>query len=258
MSDTQAPVDRKRSPRHPSFDLALALDRARAIHKESPRGTIPQAAIAGLWGVSDASSGFRQAVATLKQFGLIEAVETGGTTHVKLTELARNVFLYSSPEHAAEQRAAIQQAARSPQMHAKLLEHYHDELPASDATLKVQLVKQFQFHEDAVDDFIDELRSTLAFAGVTGRIAEAPATAPKPAEVPTMLAAAASAAPIAPAPTSIALGTSGPTVVVTQPFTLPLGGGAMAVLHAPPSMTRAQWDKMMNVLRALEGGLVDE
>lgn len=159
-----------RSPSFPFISLPEALERARAFFdREHRHETEPEVAVRH-WGYSPRSSGGNQTLAALRAFGLLEMVGEG---KVRLTERAVRILL-DEREESPEREQLLRQAALSPALHARIWERYKGVLP-SDATLRLYLVADEGFNERSVDEFIAELKETLAHAGIETAPAERPA-----------------------------------------------------------------------------------
>jgi hypothetical protein len=155
-----------RSPAYPGINLEIALKRAQGLYERDGRSAVAFPIAVSRWGFGAKSSGGLLSVAALKSFGLLEDVERGPRGRIiKLTELAFRILLdkrANSPERAA----LIKQAALKPKMHATLWKKYGAKLPADD-NLHHELVFDFKFNENTVDEFIKEYKDTIRFADLT-------------------------------------------------------------------------------------------
>jgi hypothetical protein len=116
------------------------------------------------WGYSVASSGGKQVLAALIAYGLMEDRGSSDKRHVRLTDLAFQILLDERPD-SVERDDALRRAAFLPKIHAELFTHWPDELP-SNQNLRHYLLVAKKFNDNAVDDFIKELRITADFAKV--------------------------------------------------------------------------------------------
>lgn len=177
MGEPTAQVGRKRvrSPSFPFISLRVALDRARALYEAEKRSAVrPETAVAH-WGYSEKSSGGKQTLAALRQFGLIE-----GEGLVRLTDRAVRLLL---GEDSPEREQLLKQTALLPSLHGRLWEKYGPQLP-DNSSLRLSLVMEEGFNDNAIDEFLTEYRETLELAnlltGSEGSPSREPSTSPKP------------------------------------------------------------------------------
>lgn len=154
---------RTRSPAYPFINLETALDRARQFHDKEGRNAANVNIAAKHWEFAEGSSYGAQTVASLIYFGLMEDEGTGDKRAVRLTQMALRILLdkrTDSPERAQ----LIQQAALAPKIHKQLWDKGWTAL--SDANLRHRLLFDWEtpFNENAIEGFIAEYRSTIAFA----------------------------------------------------------------------------------------------
>jgi hypothetical protein len=153
-----------RSPAYPGINLETAIKRADGLYKKERRNAVPYPVAVSHWGFGAKSSGGLVAVAAMKSFGLIQDVERGPSGRViKLTDLAFQVLLDERPD-SAERAAAIKHAALMPRIHGAIWKKYKTTEGVSDANLKHDLVFNFKFNENTVDEFIKEYKDTIRFA----------------------------------------------------------------------------------------------
>ncbi|MDG0853332.1 hypothetical protein [Roseateles puraquae] len=146
---------------YPFISLEVAVEKARAFHREERKSAAPVSSAMRHFGYSETSSGGRQTVATLLQFGLLEDEGRSENRHVKLTERALDILL-AEPESPARY-AALREAVRMPKLYANIMAKWPDQLP-SDHTLAFYLQKEFDFNPKNIKAFIADLRASLAFA----------------------------------------------------------------------------------------------
>jgi hypothetical protein len=112
-------------------------------------------------GYAGLNGGSRPALSALRKFGLIEYLGSGDNLRVKLTDLAKRIFV---PLNDVERAAAVWESMSSPQVHAELLATFPDwDLP-SDDTLAARLEREFRFQHAAVRPFVADLRESLEYA----------------------------------------------------------------------------------------------
>jgi hypothetical protein len=63
----------------------------------------------------------------------------------------------------------IKKLALKPAIYGKLYNEYKGNLP-SDATLKIKLIKDYEFNPESVDDFIANFKETMAHANLFGKV----------------------------------------------------------------------------------------
>jgi hypothetical protein len=156
-SDSKA---RERSPNYPAITLAEALAGARKLWDKEKRTTVPSEVAAKALGYGALSGSARQALASLRQYGLLEQ-EAGG---VRLSQLALDAL--HQPEGSPERTEAVTKAAMNPPLISQLANSYRD---ASDDALRAHLITQRQFSEDGAGKFIRAFRNALSLANPDSR-----------------------------------------------------------------------------------------
>ena len=131
-------MNTERSPNYPTMKLADALEAAGKLWTEARRTGVSHEAAATAMGYKSLSGPARSAVATLRQYGLVEKVEKG---HIRLTQLAVN-GLHGS---AQEKQEAIRKMALSPPLFKELAETHRD---AGDGVLRSHLITKKGFIDD--------------------------------------------------------------------------------------------------------------
>jgi hypothetical protein len=160
---------RTRSPAYPFINLETAITRARQFYDKEQRNGANINVASKHWGFLEGSSSGAQTVAALISFSLMQDEGVGEKRTVRLTQSALRILLDTRPE-SAEKAELIRQAALAPKIHRQLWENWGANFP-SDAQLRHTLLFGWEtpFNENAVDSFIAEYKSTVAFA----RLAEA-------------------------------------------------------------------------------------
>ena len=155
-----------RSFSYPFIALEEAVGVARKFYQEERKMAAPVAAAIRHFGYSESSSGGRQTISALLQFGLLEDEGRSEDRLVKLTDRALTIILAepNSPERAA----ALRECARMPKVYAELLNKWVDDLP-SDSSLSYFLLKTKDLNPNNVNSFIKNFRRTLAYAGAGPR-----------------------------------------------------------------------------------------
>jgi hypothetical protein len=153
-----------RSPSYPAMNLKSAIDRAQAFYMYEKRAEASVTVAVEHWGYSPSSSGGKQVLAALIAYGLMEDRGSADKRHVRLTDLAFQILLDERTD-SAERDDALRKAALLPKIHTELFTHWPEELP-SNSNLRHHLLVAKKFNDNAVDDFIKELRITADFAKI--------------------------------------------------------------------------------------------
>lgn len=166
---TMAPRDEDADPhggrRFPFIPLKQAIERTRILHKNGGNHPIPVAQAAQLWGYSEKASGWRQTIASLRYYRLIQAVGVKEARQIRLTEAARRYFLDERPEEHARLHAEF---AIAPSALAALWEMWHAD-PPSDPVARSILKTQFHYPENAAAQLLSIYKANLAFAALATR-----------------------------------------------------------------------------------------
>lgn len=153
-----------RSPSYPAINLKTAVARAQTFYMYEKRAEANVSVAAQHWGYSIASSGGKQVLAALIAYGLMEDRGSSDKRHVRLTDLAFQILLDERPD-STERADALRRAALMPKIHVELFTHWPEVLP-SNQNLRHYLLVAKKFNDNAVDDFIKELRITADYAGI--------------------------------------------------------------------------------------------
>jgi hypothetical protein len=153
-----------RSPSYPAINLKAAVDRAQTFYMYEKRAEASVSVAAQHWGYKVSSSGGRQVLAALISYGLMEDRGSNEQRYVRLTDLAFQILLDERPD-SVERVDALRRAALLPKIHAELFAHWPDGLPST-PNLRHYLLVAKKFNDNAVDDFIKELRITAEFAKI--------------------------------------------------------------------------------------------
>lgn len=147
---------RLRSPAYPSSSLTEVVEDLRSLWRiEGRNETLQQVAVAAL-GYRGLSGAAKQALATLRQFGLIDRREGG---RVRVSDLGTRLmsFTADSPEYAR----ALEEALRQPELFRFLLDSYPERLP-SDQTLAAELILTRGFAPDTATKAVRVFRESVA------------------------------------------------------------------------------------------------
>jgi hypothetical protein len=252
---------KERSPNYPAFSLVEALTRVRVIWDHEKTAPVPAALAIGHLGFTATSSSGLRSLATLLQFGLLEAIGRGDGKLVKVTERAR--LLIRHPDQGApEYLDAIRAAALSPRMHSEMWE-YAKSTGAwpSDKALRWKLESEYGFSGSAIDQFLAEMRESFALAklpidgsidpssadakprGAGGaRLDELPPPPPPPPPPPAS-DQSRKYVPMSPSATA-------------RDLPLPLISGGTAVLHLPYSLNEEDFLWLTTMLEKLRRSIV--
>lgn len=154
---------RLRSPAYPAFDLEEAVSKAAALYEREYTSPASVEVASGAWGYSPHSSSGPQAIATLKQYGLIEEEGRGPDRHVQVSQLALDIL---EPEEGTDRVEALQAAALSPQVFQEIADQFAS--GGSDANIKAFLVRR-GFNSKAIPVIIRCYRGTEQFASLSER-----------------------------------------------------------------------------------------
>lgn len=148
---------------YPSTHIGAAINLAKKYFDAERKAEAPVAAAIGHFGYSETSSGGRQAISTLLQFGLLEDIGRGNDRHVKLTDNALTVLL-AEPDGEDFFRA-MRACVASPKIYQELFRKWPDALP-SDQSISFYLAKDKNFNVSSIPSFLKDLRLSMSLAGV--------------------------------------------------------------------------------------------
>jgi hypothetical protein len=238
MADSEQARSKGRSPNYPGVNLETALKRAQQLYQQERRNAAHMDAILHHWGYAPKSGGGRVAFAALKKFGLLIEEGSGARRRGRLSDLGLRIIQDERP-NSAERYRAIQQAALMPPIHRELWEEYQGSLP-SDENLRFMLLNERAFTEAGANDFIEQFRATIAFAGL-----DQPDSMP-----PQMEDKAPSGAHFAPGPLA-------PSTTEEPSIQIFLSPGRPARLFLPSGTTPAEWERLKVVFDAAVPGVLE-
>jgi hypothetical protein len=169
MDDTQEKklVKRgKRSPGYPLISLEEAVQRAKILWDKDKNSPTPILAAYEHLGYKTIGGYGGRVLSALKQFGLIyekqgDIILTNEAVDLALHEPHDNIYIET-----------VKKLSIKPNIYEKLFNEYSDGLP-SDATLKVKLIKEYEFNPDKVNGFIADFRRTIEYAKLLNEKKEA-------------------------------------------------------------------------------------
>lgn len=248
-----------RSPSYPGISLEEAERRVRELYEAEKRHAAPVSAIVGHWGYSPSSSGGRTTLAALKKFGLLEDEGSGDARTGRLTELALELVLNPDPSEARRT------AALMPKFHRQMWDEYGEHLPSA-ATLRYRLIKEFSFTESGAEEFVDEYRSTVAYADLTaseevadneGEHRESVGHSPSAGPAPAHQRPSAGPVPTQPAEARHQPPESRSASPGSMTIPIPLLGEDPVYVTGSFPLSEANWAQMLRVLEAMKPGLVE-
>jgi hypothetical protein len=207
-NDEQKRPATHRSPAYPAITLQKAVERARSFYQHEKRNSANAAVALSHWNYSATSGNGRTTLAAMLAFGLMKDEGANEKRQVRLSDLAFRIILDDRPQ-SQERDAALKEAALMPKIYKELLAKF-PRLEVSDANLKHFLLVEKKFNDNAVKDFIADLRATVSFAklavspdnddkppgaGEVGPEPEVPPPAPPAPSVPPEAPPASSGAP---------------------------------------------------------------
>lgn len=162
---------KQKSRDYPAISLKKAIEFARRIYEKDRWAEAPALSAVKHMGYAGLNGGSRPALSALRKYGLVEYLGSGDNLRVKLTDLAKRIFLALNDSERAE---AVWEAMNSPQVHAELLTVFPGwDLP-SDDTLAARLEREFRFQHAAVKPFVADLRESLEYARQFGQVSGKP------------------------------------------------------------------------------------
>jgi hypothetical protein len=222
----------ERSPNYPSYSLSDAIVLVQKLYDKEKRTAVSQDSAAKALGYGALSGAARTAIASLRQYGLIESSGNG----LRVSDAALAILIH--PATAPERISAIKSAAKRPPLIAELAATHAD---ASDDSLRAFLMLNKKFSEEGAGRFIAAFRDALKLAEIKpgdyrpNQRNNGTVTDQNPKQREPM--------PALETPRSYDL-------------TLPLGPGRCAILRIPQPLTEADYALMTGVLQAMKPGLI--
>lgn len=164
---------RVRSPNYPAINLEEALKRAHEFFDIENRHAANIEVASQHWGYKNYSSGGSLVIAALTSFGLMEDEGVGADRKVRLSPLGTRIVNDERP-NSLEQMEGLKKAALLPKIHQELWGLWGNSLPSNE-NMRFYLLNDRGFNRGTVDQFIDQYRHTLSFAGLLegGKISSA-------------------------------------------------------------------------------------
>lgn len=155
---------RVRSPNYPIFPIEKAIELANALFKSQARYQVPAEVAAKDWNISPKSSYLSQHVAAMSSYKLIDIEGEKDSRKVKISDLAFKIIIDTRPD-SEDRKFLIAEAALNPAIFRNIYEKYPSGLP-SDHALRYDLLTEYKFNPDSVDDFIKIMKQTFDFANI--------------------------------------------------------------------------------------------
>lgn len=149
--------DRTRSPRFPSQNLQDSLRLIKLVYDGVHRSPIDAETAYRLMGFSGKTGTSAKALATLRQYGLIE----GMGENTRVTDLALAILEPASEEERAR---SIFAASRRPEVFGAVLERFDHRVPQADEPIRAYLIRELGFQKNSSDELIRVMRETFSFA----------------------------------------------------------------------------------------------
>ena len=131
-----------RSPSYPAFNLRLAVDRANQIYEQGSSAPLNREALSLAMGYKPTSSAAKQAIATLRYYGLLEP---RGGGQMSVSPLAVKLLM---PESDLQKHEAACEALVKPPVFAELAEKFNNQIP-SEGVIVPTLAQDGGFNKDA-------------------------------------------------------------------------------------------------------------
>jgi hypothetical protein len=192
-------------------------------------------------------------LAALKKFGLLADEGSGDTRKARLSDLALNIILHEVGSD--DWSKLVKQAALAPSIHAELWKEFDGSLPA-DGTLKRKLILERSFTQSAVDEFVPQLRKTLAFVKLTQ--ADKLTSNGQDKNVSNRTNEPMSASPPAVTQTEISSNTPAPPKAgqLIREMSVPIAPDEWVMFRAAFPLTEGKWKQLLTTLEAMKPALV--
>lgn len=145
----------RRSPSYPRISLDRAIDLARKVYDSAYESNVDVTTAVGLMGYQGKSGPSLAALASLKQYGLME----GRDQALRITSLALRIL---HPSNEVERLAALKSAVFLPTFYEEIGKQFSGRMPG-DQVLKSHLVRNHGFTQGGADDFIRVLKDNRPY-----------------------------------------------------------------------------------------------
>lgn len=147
----------KRSPGYPMLSLEESIQKAKILWDKDKNNPIPLGAAFEHLGYKTIGGYGGRVFSAMKQFGLIYQSKND----IILTSEAVDLALHEQQDNTYIKTIKI--LSLKPILYEKLFNEYNGQLP-SDATLRIKLIKDYEFNPDKVGGFLSDFRKTIEFA----------------------------------------------------------------------------------------------
>ena len=234
-----------RSPSFPFIDLEAAIERAQQFYEAEHRNAAPSDVAVSHWGYTPKSSGGKQTLGALRAYGLLT-----GTGRVSLTSRALKIVVLGAPDRDK----AIQEAALAPEEFNKLWTKHGQELP-SDQSLRHELLINRGFNDNAVDRFINNYKTTVAFARLGDSDTMSLADEDTEQTNAPLRGSSMQAQVVSPKPASAAAPAFATEV---PPVTFPLPRGNVVEIRLKSRVTPAEFEQLTQLWKLLGPSLIEQ
>ena len=229
-------VSRQRSPNYPRIDLETAIEYAKQLYRNVSRGEFTLLDAAKAWGYSSASGPVRSRVATLRQYGIVEG-KKGALP--RFTRAGQGFVVRTRASR--EYKEALREAALAPPLFQEM---YDAKSGASDGAIREHLLLDKKFTEDGATTFVEVYRSSLSLAGLDENEDDIMTGLDEDELIYENEETVSSPSPSNHDPDA-------------RSVTLPVGE-VWPTLTGPFPMPKELWDQMLDLLKAMEPGLVEK
>lgn len=228
-----------RSPSYPRIDLKQAIEFTRLIYDKEKKGKVHLRTIVKHCGYNNMNAGTGKAVqAALKYYGLIDVEGSGDNRKAWLTELSLDILLDKRCD-SKKRKEAIKKAALNPGINSELWEKYDGNL-VSREELEYHLIRERGFTEKGMVNFLSNFYSTLEYSDLILPSDEEKTKNPQ-SDKPKKEEAIRH-----------------PNRDGVHSYILPLTTDCSVELLGSFPLTEEEWDRMMDVLKAMKAGLVEK
>jgi hypothetical protein len=180
---------KERSPNYPSVTLTDAIGLSQKLYEKEKRTAVSPELAARAFGYGSLSGAARTALASLKQYGLVENSGSG----IRLSDLAMDIL--HNPLGSPDRNDAISAAARRPPLIGEMRATHAD---SSDESLRAYMITRKKFSPDGAARFVAAFRDALRLMGPEAATVESDSGPPNGSETRGSSAAKGSSPPNAP------------------------------------------------------------
>jgi len=240
------PSEAKRGPSYPAFGLSEAVVKARLVFDVHGKRQVHADEAVQTWGYKGLSGPSARALAGLRHYGLLD----GTNSALRLSSVALAILV--EDEDSDDRAEALATAARQPKVFQELLAQFPvaGGLP-SDGSLRAYLLKSTNFSHTAATEIVESFRDSVSLAklyespDIRGRNETKGADSGESGQPPAVFAKAR--LPMQPA-----------QGVEIRDLTIPLVGGAMAVLRVPLPLSGQNFQLIQSMLEAMKQAITVE